>query len=169
MKNVKELARTMANQCPAMRARQMSRILSSIFDAELRPLGLQVSQLPLLLATAILGDLGIPLGALARALVMDPTTLTRKVRPLEKVGYVRMARDPADARTRLVILTREGERIVESAYPLWQRALAKAEATYGARRLAGLRAEMTPIVAAVGGFTGAAAAKRPRTSRGPRG
>src|SRR5262249_5973407 len=100
-----QLARRMANECPATRVRQASRVLSKIFDDAFRPLGLQSSQLPVLCAVALSGEAGAPIGALARGLVMDPTTLTRNIRPLEKMGLVRVARAPDDARTRNVFLT----------------------------------------------------------------
>lgn len=154
MKKFEAAARTMAGECPAMRLRQTSRILSSLYDAELRPLGIQLSQLPVLSAAAMVGERGIALGALARALVMDATTLTRKVRPLEKAGLLRSMSDPADARAKLILLTPRGERMLEAAFPLWQRARARAEAAFGEAKLAALRAQLEPIVQAAGGFTG---------------
>ena len=72
--------------------------VGEVYDDALRPIGLQQSQLPVLVALAIFGEPGAPMNALAQALVMDRTTLTRNVRPLEKAGLLRVARSPADAR-----------------------------------------------------------------------
>lgn len=158
--NASQIARTMATECPAMRARQASRALGKIFDEALRPLGLQLSQLPLLCAAAMAGEAGASIGALARGIVIDPTTLTRNVRPLEKAGLLRVARSPQDKRTRMVFLTRSGERMIERTFPAWQRALEESKATFGERRIEEVRAQLGRIVAAVDGFVGTDEASR---------
>ena len=138
-----------------MRARQASRALGRVFDEALRPLGLQLSQLPLLCAAAMAGEGGAPIAALARGLVIDPTTLTRNIRPLERAGLLHVARSPHDRRTRLVVLTRSGERTLERAFPAWQRAVGEANRTFGEARIREVRAQLGGIVTAVGGFVGA--------------
>jgi DNA-binding MarR family transcriptional regulator len=153
--NAARMARKMATECPAMRARQASRALGRIFDEALRPLGLQLSQLPLLCAAAMAGEAGASIGALARGIVIDPTTLTRGIRPLEKAGLLRVARSPQDRRTRMVFLTRSGERTIERAFPAWQRAIREANEAFGEERIADMRAQLGRIVAAVDGFVGA--------------
>lgn len=152
--DVSQLARKMATECPAMRARQASRALGRIFDDALRPLGLQVSQLPVLCAAAIAGESGAPIGRLAHAIVIDPTTLTRNIRPLERAGLLRVARSPQDRRTRMVFLTRAGEQLIEKIFPAWQQALREANAAFGERRLGELHAQLGRVVSAVDGFVG---------------
>lgn len=110
-----------ATHCTCVRVRRASRALTRLYDESLRPTGLQASQLTTLVAIAMYGDDGANIGVLADGLVMDRTTLTRNLVPLEKAGLVRVARDPNDARVRLVFLTRQGERAIEAAYPLWER------------------------------------------------
>src|SRR6266849_9522293 len=112
MVDVSRVARKMASECPAMQARQVSRVLAKTFDAAFRPLGLQSSQLPVLIGVALSGEAGASIGSLARAVVIDPTTLTRTVRPLERAGLIRVARSPNDARARVILLTRSGERMI---------------------------------------------------------
>jgi len=138
-----------------MRARQASRALGRIFDEALRPLGLHLSQLPLLCAAAMAGEAGAPINALARGIVIDPTTLTRNIRPLEKAGLLRVARSPQDKRTRMVFLTRAGERMLERTFPAWQRALKEANAAFGEKRIGEMRTHLGRIVAMVDGFVGA--------------
>ena len=145
----------MATECPAMRARQASRALGRIFDEALRPLGLQVSQLPLLCAAAMAGEDGASINRLARGIVIDPTTLTRNIRPLEKAGLLRVARSPQDKRSRMVFLTRSGEQMIERAFPAWQRALKEANEAFGAKRIGEMRAQLAAIVRAVDGFVAA--------------
>ncbi len=62
----------------------------------------------MLAAIATCGENGANIGAIADGLVMDRTTLSRNLAPLEKANMVRVARDPNDARVRLVFLTRQG-------------------------------------------------------------
>jgi DNA-binding MarR family transcriptional regulator len=103
-------------------------------------------------AVAMFGERGATLGALARALVMDRTTLTRNVRPLEKSGLLRVARSPHDSRTRVVSLTRAGERMIEAAYPAWEQAEERVRKLLGSRRVKTLRAELGELVALASGL-----------------
>ena len=84
MDEISQLARTMALECPALRVRQASRVLTKLFDGELAPFGLLSSQLPILAAVALFGDSGAPMSRLAEALLMDRTTLTRGIQPLKR-------------------------------------------------------------------------------------
>jgi len=118
-------ARTISEECILTRVRQVSRALTQIYDDTSRPTGLQSSQVSVLVAVARFGEAGANINALARVLVMDRTTLSRNLRPLEKLGLLRVARAPDDARRRIVLLTRAGERKIEEAYPLWEQAQRK--------------------------------------------
>jgi DNA-binding MarR family transcriptional regulator len=118
----REAAREIAAKCTCIRVRQAARALSRIYDEALDATGIQASQLPVLVAVAHFGEAGASINALASVLVMDRTTLSRNLRPLEKLGLLRVARAPDDARQRLVLLTRHGERVIERSYPLWQEA-----------------------------------------------
>ena len=95
-----------ASGCTCMRLRKASRRVSQIYDRSLEPLGLTVTQF------GLLGNLdrldGISIGDLAGRLVMDPTTLTRNLRPLERQGFVVFAPDPNDRRSRCLHLTAAG-------------------------------------------------------------
>ncbi|MGK4003737.1 MarR family winged helix-turn-helix transcriptional regulator [Sorangium sp. So ce1036] len=140
-------ARTIAGQCALVRVRRASRVLTRLYDESLRPVGLQASQLTLLVAVATCGDEGVTIGALADGLVMDRTTLTRNLAPLEKAGLLRVARAPDDARVRLVFLTRQGERAIEAAFPLWERTQKHVREQLGEREADALREELGRVVA----------------------
>jgi DNA-binding MarR family transcriptional regulator len=159
-------ARKMATECPAFRVRQASRVLARIYDDELRPLGLQLSQLPILTVLSQMGDSGASMNALAQALVMDPTTLTRNVKPLEKAGFIRVARSPDDRRARVVFMTPSGERTLEAAFPLWERATKRVRAALGPDRLEELHARLGEIIAmAAPEQTRTTQRSRPRATR----
>jgi DNA-binding MarR family transcriptional regulator len=140
-------ARKIAKECPVQRVREASRLLSRVYDEALRPLGIQGSQLSVLVAVAMFGERGAMIGALAQALVLDRTTLTRNVQPLEKAGLLRVARSPEDARARVVVLTRAGERTIESAYPLWEQAQERLRDSLGAGRVDALRDQLAEVIA----------------------
>lgn len=61
-----------------------------------------------------------PMGPVAALLAMDRTTLTAALKPLERRGLVRVAQDPADRRSRILILTDKGENLLASAMPVWE-------------------------------------------------
>lgn len=135
MTDVSPIARAIVSECACMRLRKTARAMTRMYDESLRPAGLQVSQLTLLVALATQGPGGVKLGGLARALVMDRTTLTRNLRPLEKAGWVKTARSPEDARVRVLLLTPEGGKRIEAAFPLWKRAQEQVRTRMGDRPL----------------------------------
>jgi DNA-binding MarR family transcriptional regulator len=147
MADFSQMARRVVKECTGLRVRQASRLLTRIYDDCLRPLGIQESQFSVLVAAAMFGENGATMGALASKLVMDRTTLTRNIVPLEKAGYLRVARSAEDARARVILLTRAGERLIEAAYPLWEEAQKKISRTLGAARFEGLRAQLSDVVA----------------------
>jgi len=144
-----DAARAIASECTCMRVRQTSRALSRLYDENLRPTGLQVSQLTLLVATARFGDAGASMGKMAEVLGMDRTTLTRGVRPLEKAGLLRVARDPVDARARIVLLTRAGEQAIEEAFPLWEKSQKQVRSLLGTTQVESLREHLARTFALV--------------------
>lgn len=159
MKDLAALAGEMRDGCPALRVRAASRVLTRLYDAALRELGLETSQLPILAALALAGEPGASVTDLARALVMERTSVTRAIRPLERAGLLRVARSPDDARLKIVVITRAGERQLRLAYPRWQRTTKRIRAAFGAARIDALAAELTAL-ADVGRRASASRARR---------
>jgi DNA-binding MarR family transcriptional regulator len=137
----------MAAECPALRVRQASRVLAKLYDDELTSFGLHSSQLPILAAVALFGDSGAAMSKLANAVLMDRTTLTRSIRPLERAGLLRVARSPEDARTKVVVITRAGDRMIESIFPVWERVLKQIKSSLGAEMLTELHARLDQVIA----------------------
>ena len=146
MSDAARLAQKIRNECVGMRIRQASRLLTRIFDDALRSLGIQESQFSVLVAIACFGEDGASIGPLSKVLDMDRTTITRGLTPLEKAGYVRVARSPDDARARVILLTRAGERTIESAYPLWEGAQKRVKNALGQERFDALRTELGEVI-----------------------
>lgn len=103
-----------------MRLRKASRRVSRIYDHSLEPFGLTVTQFGVL---SYLDKLdGVSIGSLADKLAMDPTTLTRNIKPLERQGFVVLAADPEDGRSRRLHLAAAGRKRLKDARPAWVRA-----------------------------------------------
>ena len=74
---------------------------------------------------------GIALGELAERLVMDPTTLTRALKPMQKQGWIASTPDKDDARTRRLHITATGLATYKSAQPAWRKAQERIAAALG--------------------------------------
>lgn len=132
--------------CHCQTLRQAARRVSTLYDAVLAAHGLRISQYAVL---ARLGRDGPrPIGALAKALAMDRTTLGRALRPLERDGLVQLTRDHADQRQRRLVLTEAGRQRLAAARPAWQAAQARFEGEFGAERAARLGVELATAAAA---------------------
>jgi DNA-binding MarR family transcriptional regulator len=144
----------MAGECLWLRARRLSRVMTRAYDEALRPLGIQISQLGLLNVVALCGEGGGGMSTIAEILVMDRTTLSRNLRPLERSGLIKVVRAPDDGRARLVVLTPAGRRVIEEATPLWERAHRETIASLGPQAAAELRERLDAAVVAAGGSPG---------------
>ena len=77
---------TIARTCIAVRLRLLNRVVTNFYDDALRPLGLKVSQLNILIVTAKLG-LARP-AQVCEILQLDASTLSRNVKPLQAHGWL---------------------------------------------------------------------------------
>jgi DNA-binding MarR family transcriptional regulator len=109
----------MARACIALRLRLLNRVVTNLYDDALRPLGLKVSQLNLLVATAKLG-LAQPT-KVCEVLQLDASTLSRNVERMRAKGWLEVV-PGADARMQAFRLTTQGRRLLEWAVPAWERA-----------------------------------------------
>jgi DNA-binding MarR family transcriptional regulator len=116
---------TMAGECIAVRLRMLNRVVTNIYDAALRPLGLKVSQMNILVATAKM-DVAHPADVCDR-LHLDVSTLSRNVERMKARGWLEVVPD-ADGRAQPFRLTAEGSRLLQRAAPAWQQAQAQVKA-----------------------------------------
>jgi DNA-binding MarR family transcriptional regulator len=105
--------------CACQNLRRLSRVVTRIYDQELRTAGVEIAQFGLLTALAAVGEANQK--RLSGGFAMDSTTLTRTLGLLLKQGWVR-ARRGEDRRERLFSLTRAGKRQLAMAQPHWERA-----------------------------------------------
>ena len=112
-----DTTRHVHDHCLCFATQRAARALARRFDEVLRPVGLTSGQFSLLMS---LNQPQPPsLGAIARLLGMDRTTLTANLKPLERQGLVEMTVDPDDRRGRLLILKNAGRKRLEAALPIW--------------------------------------------------
>lgn len=121
--------------CALANLRRAMRVATQMYDEALAPSGLRSTQFSLL-ATIRLRD-GVSMTHLAHQLVMDRTTLTRNLRPLQREGLIRITAG-RDARTRLIAMTDFGREALREAAPLRLGAQKKVEAALGETRYAAL-------------------------------
>jgi DNA-binding MarR family transcriptional regulator len=117
-----------ARNCIAVKVRQLNRVITNVYDDALRPLGLKISQLNVLVAAAKLG-LAEPT-KLCEILQMDASTLSRNVDRMRAKGWLEIV-SGEDGRTQPFRLTPRGTRLLEKAIPAWERAQHRAAELLG--------------------------------------
>ena len=91
MKQGNTIIDQIAHECLLMRVRKLDRVLTSIYDAELRPFGLKASQTNLLVLVAKAGPIRrIEIG---KRLCLDPSTLTRNLKIMLTNGWIQEIAD----------------------------------------------------------------------------
>ena len=121
--------------CACANIRRLSRLVTRLYDAELRDADLEVTQFGVLSALNRLGT--ATHGQLARGLGMDSTTMTRVIGVLDRRGWV-ARQTGTDRRQRVYAITSEGARQLDAARPGWRRAQQRVSSLLGAEALAAL-------------------------------
>lgn len=133
----KDVISEMASGCLMGRARLLTRVLTGMYDDELRPFGLKATQLNLLVVVAKLGPVRrIEIG---RVIHLDPSTLTRNLQVMLSNGWIEEVADDEDGRGLPLQATRRGKALLEEVSPAWKRAQLKAEQLLGSEGAALMR------------------------------
>lgn len=103
--------------CMCIDFRTVANRLTRLYDSAMAPSGMTVTQFSQLNAIQTLD--GPTLNELAEEIALDRSTLGRNVRVLEKLGFVSLS-PGADARTRVIRVTRAGQAAFKRAIPLWK-------------------------------------------------
>ena len=114
--------------CTCLRLRKTTRRVTQVFDRFLDPCGITSSQFGLLANLTWLrasGSTALPIRVLAEGMGLDPTTLSRTLRPLVERRLLVLIANPADRRVRAVQITDAGRAKLVEALPHWQRAQAR--------------------------------------------
>jgi DNA-binding MarR family transcriptional regulator len=118
--------------CACFNARNAARAITDLYDRVLEPCGLRVTQFAILVAihggkhgeAATMQDV-------AAGLALDPSTMTRTLRPLVDEGIVEI-RAGGDRRAKILVLTKKGSATLAEGHALWRKAQAELRTSVGA-------------------------------------
>lgn len=122
------IAEATAEECLATRVRQLSRIVTRMYDDAMRPLGITASQYTLLAQLASRD--GITAVEIGHDLDIEKSTLSRNLKRLLALGLIVMD-PPAGRRGRGLHLTAKGQDTLKDAYPIWIDAQSRALGVMG--------------------------------------
>jgi len=105
--------------CACFNARTAARAITELYDDALARSGLRINQFAIL--AAIHGQHGCSMQALAGELGLDPSTMTRVLRPLEESGLVAVG-PGENRRAKQLTLTDRGRRKLHDGQGLWANA-----------------------------------------------
>jgi DNA-binding MarR family transcriptional regulator len=118
----------MTRNCLSVRVRLLDRTMTRIYEAALRPHGLTAPQLHLLSAIQSLEPARS--GEVADLLSLEISTLSRNAQLMEQQGWITVKRAER-GNSRILNLTRAGERKLADATPAWRRAQREARGLLG--------------------------------------
>lgn len=133
--------------CSCFSLRKATRAVTQFYDHLLDPTGIRSTQFNLLVTMASIS--ARTLTEMANILVMDRTTLTRNLKPLEKMGLIAKG-EVFDKRSKVYSLTEKGRSVVAQAIPLWEQAQAKLKSLLGEERFRHLNQELEALTKMMG-------------------
>ena len=127
--SIADIAEMTAGSCVATRVRQLSRIVTRVYDDAMRPLGITASQYTLLAQLAARD--AITAVEIGHELDIEKSTLSRNLKRLLALGHINMD-PPAGRRGRGLHLTGKGQTVLKDAFPIWQDAQKRTVSAMGA-------------------------------------
>ncbi|MFZ6649355.1 MarR family winged helix-turn-helix transcriptional regulator [Undibacterium sp. TJN25] len=115
--------------CLATRTRRISRVVTGIYDEELRPFGINSSQFTLLVVISRLGP--VSRSEIGRNNHQERSTLTRNLQPILAEGWAEEIPHAASGRSRPIAVTPAGRLLLNNAAPAWRAAQARAKKMFG--------------------------------------
>ena len=123
--------------CTNFLLRQLMRRVTKHYDFEMGKIGLKTTQFSLLSHILKLGP--VRPSDLASAMTLEPSTLTRNLKPLLAAGWVALA-DGSDGRSRSITITEAGRSKRAEAQRRWKSAQLGLNQILGFERVAALHA-----------------------------
>jgi DNA-binding MarR family transcriptional regulator len=133
---VKRDAAEVLRDCIATRLRMANRVITRVYDDALRPLGLTVTQLSMLVVAEDRGL--IRQSEVGAELRLDDSTLSRNLERMRANGWLEEV-SADDARVHSYRLTQAGRALLEQAIPAWRGAQAEARRLLGDAGVQALR------------------------------
>jgi DNA-binding MarR family transcriptional regulator len=141
------LTELVACECIATKVRLLNRAVTAIYDEALRPYGLKVSQMSVLVTVARMGAPSP--SAVGRSLHLETSTLSRNVDRMRARGWL-AAVPTADGRAHLLRVTPRGRRLLREAHAAWSRAQERAGELLGEQGVRGI-SRTVALLARAGG------------------
>ena len=133
---LKHEAAEVVRDCIATRLRMADRVITKVYDDALRPLGLKVTQMTMLVVAEDRGL--IRQSEVGAELRLDDSTLSRNLERMQVNGWLEeVAGD--DARVHSYRLTEAGRVLLDQAIPAWRGAQAEARRLLGDAGVQALR------------------------------
>jgi DNA-binding MarR family transcriptional regulator len=129
--------------CNCFAARQAARHVTKLYERHLSAAELTSAQFSILVALNEAGEL--TMNELAKALVMDRTTLLRAVKPLQRDELVSTRAGTDDVRQLVFSVSAAGGRRLKKAVPLWNKAQQEFEAVIGTHEAARIRRDLLAL------------------------
>ena len=133
-------------ECVGFNLRLTLRAVSQHFDNIIKPSGILGTQFNLLVMINLLGPITIT--KLAERGLMDRTTLSRNIKPLEKMKLIEI-KPGEDKREREIQITEEGLIRLRGALPLWKEAQSQALSNIGNEEWGKLRENLFQLIETV--------------------
>jgi DNA-binding MarR family transcriptional regulator len=124
-----------SRECIANKVRLLNRAVTAIYDEALRPHGLKISQMSVLVTVATFGRASP--GAVGRRLHMEKSTLSRNVDRMRARGWLDAAATD-DERAIELFVTAAGRRLLRKVHAAWSAAQERAVAMLGESGVRGI-------------------------------
>jgi DNA-binding MarR family transcriptional regulator len=125
----KDVLSEINRSCLLTRTHRISRVVTNIYDQELRPFGLNSHQFSLLVVIFRIGPASR--AEIGRFNHQDRSTLTRNLKVVLSEGWVEEIPHLAGGRIRPIMLTKSGRELLRRAVPAWRIAQAQARSLLG--------------------------------------
>ena len=134
------------DDCVCFGIRKASRAITQICDESLRRSSLRSTQFTILLALSQHGS--ITIGKLAEELWIDPTALSRNLKPLERENYIEI-QPGSDQRTRFISLSTKGKEKTSEALEHWNETQQKLKDIINADDLAQIKSSLSVLLSTI--------------------
>ncbi|WP_035606768.1 MarR family winged helix-turn-helix transcriptional regulator [Haloferula sp. BvORR071] len=131
-----EVITEFASTCLLMRTRLTSRVLTGVYDDELRQFGLNAPQFAMLVVIYRIGPASR--AEIGRYHHQDRSTLTRNLKVLISEGWIEEIATSAGGRARPMVLTAAGLSLLHKVRPAWEKAQEKAKSMLGDNNVAAI-------------------------------
>lgn len=121
-------ARSMSQQCIAVRIRLLSRMITSIYDSALSPFGVKLNQISILVLVHLAGEVGYDV--LCRQLKMEKSTASRNIERMKKKGWLDVV-SAKEGKKKFLKITPVGETLLEKVHTVWEDAQEEAQHLLG--------------------------------------